>query len=59
MFIYKEYTMITNLNYVHLNDDSIKGSTEQTDFSIVKKNVEVYFKNLESRIIDKIKQNGF
>jgi hypothetical protein len=43
-----------NLNEIRLNSDEHNGS--QTDFSVVTEDTEVYFKNLEDHLIDKINQ---
>ena len=53
--------MIYNLNNVKVNDDSREGVTNQTDFSCIgdNKDIEVYFKNIENIICEKIKKHKY
>jgi hypothetical protein len=53
--------MIYNLNNVKVNDDSHTGKINQTDFSCTgdNKDIEVYFKNIENIICEKIKKHKY
>jgi hypothetical protein len=53
--------MIYNLNDVKVNDDSHTGKINQTDFSCTgdNKDIEVYFKNIENIICEKIKKHKY